>query len=63
MKVNWPKQLIASNQTAARFGLANKTINVSVFDQVNVKLFFVKNDGKRNPKYSDNINHATNDYL
>ena len=36
VKVNSQKHLIAAHQTAARSGFANKAINVSVFDLVEV---------------------------
>ena len=41
VEVNCPKYLIAANQTAARYGFANKAINVSVFDHVDVRKCFV----------------------
>ena len=63
VKGNTPTYLIAARQTAARSGVANKTIHVSVFDHIDVKRYRVEIDGKRYPKNSVAINYATNDYL
>ena len=65
VKVSSPKFLIAAHQTAASSGFPYIAINVSVFDHVDVKKYFVEIDGIRYPKNSVNIiyNFATNDYL
>ena len=55
--------MIAAHETAARSGFANKAINVSVFDQVDVGEYFLRIDGLIYPKDSTNIIYATNGYL
>ena len=60
VKVNSPKFIIAARQREARS--ACKQNNVSVFDLVEVKKYFVEMDGIRHPKDSINIDYATNEY-
>ena len=60
---NSPKYLIAAHQTEARVGTANKANNVSIFDHVDVKKYFVEIDGYRYPKESVILNFTGNDYL
>ena len=47
---NSPKYLIAARQTEHRVGTANKANNISIFDHVDVKKYFVETDGYRYPK-------------
>ena len=42
---NSPKSLIAAHQTEARIGTAKKANNISIFDHVDVKKYFVEIDG------------------
>ena len=52
--------MIAALQTAARSGFTNKAaINVSVFNHVDVRIFFVEMDGTRD---SVDVDYATNDH-
>ena len=44
-RTNSPKCLIATHQTEARIGTANKANNISIFDHVDVKKYFVEIDG------------------
>ena len=60
---NSPKYLIASHQTEDRLGTANKANNVSTFDHVDVKKYFVEIDDYRYPKESVLTNFTENDYL
>ena len=60
---NSPKYLIATHQTEDRVGTANKTNNISIFDNVDVKKYFAEIDGYRYPKESVITNFTENDYL
>ena len=60
---NSPKYLIAAHQTEDRIGTANKANNISIFDPVDVKKYFVEIDGYRYPKESVITNFSENDYL
>ena len=60
---NSPKYLIAAHQTEDRVGTANKANNISIFDHVDVKKYFVEIDGYRYPKESVITNFTENDYL
>ena len=55
--------MIAAQQTAARFGFANKTNKLSVFDRVDVMKAVVEIVGIKYPKDSFKTNYATNDYI
>ena len=57
-----PNYLIWAHQTEARAGPANKAINISVFDHVDVRNFFCEIGTARYP--NDSVNFiSTNDYL
>ena len=60
---NSPKYLIAAHQTEERISTANKANNISIFDHVEVKKYFVEVDGYRYPKESLITNFSGNDYL
>ena len=60
---NSPKYLIAAHQTNDRVGTANKANNISIFDHVDVKKYFVEIDGYKYPKESVITNFTENDYL
>ena len=61
--VKSPKYLIAFHQTAARLNAPNKNTNVSVFEHLDVKIYFVEIDRYRYPRESVLTNYALNDYL
>ena len=61
VKINSPKVLIAAHQTAARSGVANKAIDVTVSDHNDVGECHAGNDGISYPNGSVNLNYATND--
>ena len=58
---NSPKLLIAAHQTENRVGTGKKANNVSIFDHVDVKKYFVEIDGYRYPKESVLTNFSEND--
>ena len=61
--VNSPKYLIVADQSIARIGAPNKANSTVIFDNVDVRKYFVEIDGQWYPKDSVNINYAENDYL
>ena len=48
-QVNSPKYLIACHQTAARLNAPDEGINISRFDNLNVRKYFVEIDSIRYP--------------
>ena len=61
--INGPKYLIAVHQTAARIGVPDKTINVAIFDYINVRKYHVDIDGVRCPRDGVNVDYGSNDYV
>ena len=45
--VNSPKYLICAHQTSARADTPNKRTNISVFDHLDVRKYFIERDGVR----------------
>ena len=62
-QVNSPKYLIACHQTAARLNAPDKGINISRFDNLNVRKYFVEIDSIRYPRDGVLINYPENDYI
>ena len=62
-QVNSPKYLITAHQTAAKLNAPNKTINISTFDNLNVRKYFVEIDSIRYPRDGVLINYPENDYI
>ena len=62
-QVNSPKYLITAHQTAAKLNAPNKTINISTFDNLNVRKFFVEIDSIRYPRDGVLINYPENVYI
>ena len=62
-QVSSPKYLIASHQTAARLNAPDKGINVSRFDNLNVRNYYVKIDRVRYPRDGVLKNYNENDYI
>ena len=61
--VNSPKYLIASHQTAARLNAPNKNLNISRFDNLNIRKYFVEIDSIRYPRDGVLTNYGENDYI
>ena len=61
--VSSPEYLICTHQTEARSGLPNKRNNISRFDNINVRKYFIEIDGQRYPRDSVLTNYAENDYI
>ena len=62
-QVNSPKYLIASQQTAARLNAPDKGLNISRFDNINVRKYFVEMDNIRYPRDAVLTNYNENDYI
>ena len=61
--VNSPKYLICAHQTHDRSALPNKRNNISIFDNLDVRKYFVEIDGQRYPRDSILTNYGENDYI
>ena len=59
--VNGPKNLITTFQTEDRKGVPKKLKNIAIFDNVNVRKYFVEIDGYRCPKDAVLTNFTEND--
>ena len=60
---NSPKYLICAHQTSARADTPNKRTNISVFDHLDVRKYFIEIDGVRYPRDAVLTNYNQNDYL
>ena len=61
--VNSPKFLITAHQTAAKLNAPNKQQNISIFDNLNVRKYFVEIDSIRYPRDGILTNYPENDYI
>ena len=61
--VNSPKYMICAHQTDPRSALPNKSNNISIFDNINVRKYFIEIDGQRYPRDSVLTNYGENDYI
>ena len=61
--VNSPKYLIGAHQTRTRADTANKTNNIAIFDNLNLRKYYVEIDSIRYPRDSVLINYEKNDYI
>ena len=61
--VNSPKYLIVAHQTAARIEVPNKTNSIAIFDNLNVRKYFIDFYGARYPRDCVSIDYASDDYL
>ena len=62
-QVNSPKYLIACHQTAARLNAPDKGINISRFDNLNVRKHFVEIDSIQYPRDCVLTNYNENEYI
>ena len=61
--VNSPKYLTCPHQTTARADTVNRRTNLSVFDHLDVRKYFIEIDGVRYPRDVVLTNYGENDYL
>ena len=62
-QVNSPKYLVCAHQSAARLNVPDKELNVSIFDNINVRKYFVEIDNIRYPRDGVLTNYNENDYI
>ena len=61
--VSSPKYPTCAHQTEATSGLPNKRNNISRFDNIDVRKYFIEIDGQRYPRDSVLTNYAGNDFI
>ena len=61
--VQSPKYLIGAHQTNDRIDGAISTKNVSIFDNLDLRKYFIEIDGQRYPRDSSLMNYEQNDYI
>ena len=61
-QVNAPKYLICAHHTSLRTTTPDKKNNISIFDNLNLRKYYVEIDGQRHPRDSVLINYEENDY-
>ena len=62
-KVNSPKCLIGAHQTRDRMDIPISTKNVALFDNLDLRKYYVKINGQRYPRDSSLMNYEQNDYF
>ena len=58
-----PKYLICAHQRNLRTTTPDKKINIAIFDNLDLRKYFVENDSQRYPKDNVLINYEENDYI
>ena len=58
-----PKYLICAHQTNLRTTTPDKKTNRAIFDNLDIRKYYVEIDGQRYPRDSDLINYEENDYI
>ena len=58
-----PKYLICVHQTNLRTATSDKKINIAIFDNMDIRKYYVEIDGQRYPRDSILINYEENDYI
>ena len=61
--VNSPKLLVGAHQTRARSDTTDKNNNISIFDNLDLRKYFIEVDGQRYPRDSSLMNYEENDYI
>ena len=61
--VQSPKNLIGAHQTKDRIDGAISTKNVSIFDKLDLRKYYIEIDGQRYPRDSSVMNYEQNDYI
>ena len=58
-----PKYLICAHQTNLRTTTPDKKINIAIFDNMDIRKYYVEIDGQRYPRDNVLINYEENDYI
>ena len=61
--VHSPKYLIGAHQTKDRIDGAISTKNVAIFDNLDLRKYYIEIDGQRYPRDSSLMNYEQNDYI
>ena len=61
--VHSPKYLVGAHQTKGRKNAPISTENVSIFDNLHLRKYYIEIDGQRNPRDSSLMNYEQNDYI
>ena len=61
--VQSPKHLIGAHQTKDRIDGAISTKNVAMFDNLDLRKYYIEIDGQRYPRDSSSINYEQNEYI
>ena len=61
--VNSPKYMICAHQTNLRTSIPDEKINISIFDNLDLRKYFFEIDGQRYPRDSVLTNYEENDYI
>ena len=61
--VQSPKYLIGAHQTKDRIDGAISTKNVAIFDNLDLRKYYIEIDGQRYPRDSSLMNYEQNDYI
>ena len=61
--VQSPKYLIGAHQTKDRIDGAISTKNVAIFDNLDIRKYYIEIDGQRYPRDSSLMNYEQNDYI
>ena len=62
-QVNSPLYLIGAFQTRTRADTADKNNNIAIFDNLDLRKYYVEIDGQRYPRASFLMNYEDNDYI
>ena len=62
-QVNSPKYLICAHQTQNRISVPNKNNNIAIFDNLDLRKYYVEIDGQRYPRDTLFINYEENSYF
>ena len=62
-QVNSLKSLISIDQTRLRINTLNKNINIAIFDNLDLRKYYVEIDGQRYPRDGVSINYTLNENI
>ena len=62
-QANSPKYLISAHQTEDRILTPNKNNNIAIFDNLDLRKYYVEIDGQLYPRDGMSMNYTENDYI
>ena len=60
--VNSPESMIGAHQTILRTTTSDKGINIAIFDNLDLRKYYVEIDGQTYPRDGISLYHTGNDY-